>query len=396
MGFATHHSFLQTTSTAMGRVGQGFTATSASHIAGLHACKRHRSPRLTLCYAADDPGQRARLNALMSQEGVSVKSETKHTPGFSNPTIDWSRFHLQLLFVDRSDTVRARIASGVFDRIAEWNGFGRALYSWSAGLEAPPVIRDSASACTTTSMAPSSSSSSPGGSSSGIRGSKAHAGGTAGDGDPSSDHQLPPSYNVTPCTAAAGVTDLPGQVPGQTSGSADRDHTSAAGEREDQFADAGRQASILRHAAALHIPVRQVARPAEMFEMEDLDRYDLVLCLDRGIRDTILDQLANQSFRTYYEEKVCLLTSFSAYESDRTMLAKGGFALLPAQLCVMLGQGLRASKAVVDIPRPQLSDSDSEAQWEMMVQALILSTAGLVKFLMDAMPENLPHWDPQD
>ncbi|KAJ9525858.1 hypothetical protein QJQ45_009271 [Haematococcus lacustris] len=182
---------------------------------------------------------------------------------------------------------------------------------------------------------------------------------------------------------------MPGQVPGQTSGSADRDHTSAAGEREDQFADAGRQASILRHAAALHIPVRQVARPAEMFEMEDLDRYDLVLCLDRGIRDTILDQLANQSFRTYYEEKatlvcladrecwsralrllavwlagcegaVCLLTSFSAYESDRTMLAKGGFALLPAQLCVILGQGLRASKAMVDIPRPQLSDSDTK------------------------------------
>ncbi|KAJ9525560.1 hypothetical protein QJQ45_003061 [Haematococcus lacustris] len=65
------------------------------------------------------------------------------------------------------------------------------------------------------------------------------------------------------------------------------------------------------------------------------------------------------------------------------MLAKGGFALLPAQLCVMLGQGLRASKAVVDIPRPQLSDSDSEAQWEMMVQAQGHSPAASRVVLVD-------------
>jgi hypothetical protein len=49
--------------------------------------------------------------------------------------VDWSRFHLQVMFVDRHDESNARIAQGLFDSIAEWNGFGRALYSWTAGLQ---------------------------------------------------------------------------------------------------------------------------------------------------------------------------------------------------------------------------------------------------------------------
>ena len=32
--------------------------------------------------------------------------------------------------------MRARVAAGLFERIAEWNGFGRALYPWSCGLNA--------------------------------------------------------------------------------------------------------------------------------------------------------------------------------------------------------------------------------------------------------------------
>jgi protein-tyrosine-phosphatase len=43
---------------------------------------------------------------------------------------------LQVLFIDQSDTLRARLASGLFDRIAEWNGYGRALYAWTCGLHA--------------------------------------------------------------------------------------------------------------------------------------------------------------------------------------------------------------------------------------------------------------------
>lgn len=32
--------------------------------------------------------------------------------------------------------MRARVAAGLFERIAEWNGFGRALYPWACGVHA--------------------------------------------------------------------------------------------------------------------------------------------------------------------------------------------------------------------------------------------------------------------
>ncbi|KAK9817141.1 hypothetical protein WJX72_010178 [[Myrmecia] bisecta] len=51
------------------------------------------------------------------------------------PAVDWTRYHLQLLFVDRTDTVRARIAVGLFDKLAEWNGYGRALYATPCGVD---------------------------------------------------------------------------------------------------------------------------------------------------------------------------------------------------------------------------------------------------------------------
>ena len=33
--------------------------------------------------------------------------------------------------------MRARMAAGLFERIAEWNGYGRALYPWTCGLAVP-------------------------------------------------------------------------------------------------------------------------------------------------------------------------------------------------------------------------------------------------------------------
>lgn len=38
--------------------------------------------------------------------------------------------------MDRTDTVRARVAAGLFERIAEWNGYGRALYPSACGVDA--------------------------------------------------------------------------------------------------------------------------------------------------------------------------------------------------------------------------------------------------------------------
>ena len=54
---------------------------------------------------------------------------------------------LQILFVDRSDTVRARVAAGLLERIAEWNGYGRALYPLACGVDAAQVSTDVATLC---------------------------------------------------------------------------------------------------------------------------------------------------------------------------------------------------------------------------------------------------------
>ena len=35
----------------------------------------------------------------------------------------------------RTDTVRARVAAGLFDRIANWNGYARALYPSACGVD---------------------------------------------------------------------------------------------------------------------------------------------------------------------------------------------------------------------------------------------------------------------
>ena len=50
----------------------------------------------------------------------------------------------------------------------------------------------------------------------------------------------------------------------------------------------------------------------------------------------------------------------------------------------------------MDIASPDLSSPDGAAQWDATVAALTVSTASLVKYLIDAYPENMPHWDPVD
>jgi len=61
--------------------------------------------------------------------------------------VDWTRYHLNVLFVDRTDTVRARVAAGLFERISEWNGYGRILLPSTAGIDA---VEDQAPDASTT------------------------------------------------------------------------------------------------------------------------------------------------------------------------------------------------------------------------------------------------------
>eukprot|EP00892_Ulva_mutabilis_P010733 jgi/Ulvmu1/8031/UM004_0268.1 len=58
------------------------------------------------------------------------------TRASSLPQVDWSRFHLQILFVDTDDFSNARFAHALFENIASWNGHGLSLYGWTCGTQA--------------------------------------------------------------------------------------------------------------------------------------------------------------------------------------------------------------------------------------------------------------------
>lgn len=75
------------------------------------------------------------------------------------------------------------------------------------------------------------------------------------------------------------------------------------------------------------------------------DFFDLVLCLDRELYEEILAGLPQEHFE-FYRKKVVLLTTFSEYESEGIMLARGGLALLPSQLSWILRGGYSESKRV--------------------------------------------------
>lgn len=38
-------------------------------------------------------------------------------PGWHGPKVDWSRYHLQVLFVDHSDQLRAKLAAAFFEQV---------------------------------------------------------------------------------------------------------------------------------------------------------------------------------------------------------------------------------------------------------------------------------------
>lgn len=220
------------------------------------------------------------------------------------PNVDWGRYHIQVLFVDRHDSVRARLAAGLFELCASWNGYGRALYPWTCGLAPEP-------------------------------------------------HDI------------AWVAKL---------------------------------AAVAGAAAGLGITPRSFSRATEAFELEDLDRYDLVMALDTGVLQELLSAIHAGHPAEHHEgymRKVCLLTNFSHYEAESVVMRCGGLALLPSKLAAMLSPPglMRESKAVVDVVSPDFQSPDGMRQWDRTVIALIVATAGLVKYLMDAQPDDLLHWE---
>ncbi|MEW5302370.1 MAG: hypothetical protein WDW38_002474 [Sanguina aurantia] len=149
-------------------------------------------------------------------------------------------------------------------------------------------------------------------------------------------------------------------------------------------------------ASSIGVQAQQFTRPPELFDVTDLDRYDIVVALDSTVRDTMLSQVQDPAYQEYYSAKVCLLTTFSMYETDMTVLATGGTALLPRQLSSLLRPNMAKSKSVVDVSVPCLSSADSSQALDATIQTLIVANAGLVKYLSDAYPENMPEYDPME
>lgn len=97
-------------------------------------------------------------------------------------------------------------------------------------------------------------------------------------------------------------------------------------------------------------------------------------------------------------DKVHLLSDYAQQQplADSEVLRQGGLALLPRSMSRQLQDSLQQLRHVLDVPRPCLSDSSPAAieRWNWMVLTVMLGTAGLVRYLIDAYPEDLPEYDP--
>lgn len=220
--------------------------------------------------------------------------------------VDWSRYHLQVLFIDRHDQLRARLAAGLFEKVAEWNGYGRALYPWTCGTH----VDDS----------------------------------------------------------AAGRT-----------------------------AHMWLSTSLVSQAAVLGIEPKVFTRRPESFELRDLDCYDVIVAVDSATREAVLEQVEPQG-QQYYRERVNLLSDYAQPQplTDAEVQRTGGLALLPRRMSQQLQQDLPQLRRVVDVCRPSLTDGSPRgvAAWNQTVLAVMLGCAGLVRYLIDAYPPDLPEYDP--
>jgi protein-tyrosine-phosphatase len=219
--------------------------------------------------------------------------------------VDWARYNQQVLFVDSSDTVRARMAAGIMEIVANWNGWGMVLVTDRCGVDA-----------------------------------------------------LPGTY-MDPSMAMA----------------------------------------LLGRAQPMGVSSRHFTRAVQVFEVDDLYRYDLVVALDSKTKAKILEMASQETksaftsrYFDYFHNKIAQLSDFNSWCSDEHLLRTGGSALLPRKLSLELGMALPRARATTDIVRPNLSAADAEGEWEAMQLSILLGVAGSLQFLIDSCPDDLPHW----
>ncbi|DBA94962.1 TPA: hypothetical protein ACH3X1_002488 [Trebouxia sp. C0004] len=119
-------------------------------------------------------------------------------------------------------------------------------------------------------------------------------------------------------------------------------------------------------------------------------RYDVVCALASDIKHDIIN-MVQPEWHGYYDAKVCILDQFSHYVGE-DILRTGSTAILESELSNIIRPVLQDSKPIPDLLRPSLHKGADE--WNPMVHAMIISCAGLVQYLIDAYPPDLPHYDP--
>ena len=90
--------------------------------------------------------------------------------------------------------------------------------------------------------------------------------------------------------------------------------------------------------------------------------------------------------------QVALLTDFKDYVKPTGLLKTGGSAILEPELGQIIGSVVLQAQQAEGIKSPSLTGGSEE--WNEMVQNIICSSAGLVQFLIDAWPPDLPEYDP--
>ncbi|KAI7836198.1 hypothetical protein COHA_009924 [Chlorella ohadii] len=204
------------------------------------------------------------------------------------------------------------------------------------------------------------------------------------------------------------------------------------------------QAALFGVAAGWQLRPHLFTAAKQQFEPDDVDKFELLICLDSSIQAEVLKQLsaARPAHPASYTPRICCLTDFLMYCPDDVLLRIGSTALLDRQLrgAVQLalpalrpsaariaaaaaaaaetagggsaaaatssGEGLPAVAVPAymlptGIPRPPLSAGSYDAgegecadpegctpdeQWERMALLTAVCCAGLVQYLLDLYP----------
>jgi len=175
----------------------------------------------------------------------------------------------------------------------------------------------------------------------------------------------------------------------------------------------------------------------QSFDTDDVDRFDVIVCLSCRIHAEVLKRVSadRPTSPGQYVNKICTLTDFIMYCPDDRLLQGGGSGVLDSKLRKLVGlqlSSLRPSPSIIaaatssideasnasaiqqpqpqiapttipsfllpdGIPRPSLSSAtNNAAEWERMALLTAICCAGLMCYIMDALPPDLPHWEPED